>query len=742
MCMFSACDATKNIPQGQYLVSKVSLDVDTKDVNKGELSSYIRQQPNDPIVVDIYNWSYGSNSWFKKLIGKLGKAPVIYDERSRIKSENDIRTEMHNHGYLNAEVTSSIDTLKKKASIHYNVVSHDPYKIRNFKIDIDNARIQRILDGTSENRSRRRRLPSELKEGAVFDLYNLQNNVSRISDFLGNRGYYTTTADNFHYLADTTVQNNQVDLTLILKDSVKLVPFRIRNVSVYSGYDPLNRRQFRVQDSIINDDVKIYYDSKHFIRSNVLRRNIIVKPGQYYSSMRSERTYNNFTELNCISRTSIKYEEVADADSAMLDCNIYLTPGNIHGIQAGLDGTNKAGDFGVAANVAYTHHNIFNGSEVFGVKLRGAYEFVSGSQSDLLTHNFYEFGIGFTLGFPQTKLTPMHLLFNKQDYKVTSEFGVSFDIQRRPEYTREFFNFNWKNKWNNMSRTISQSLTILDVNYVMMPWMSDDFRNYINQEDNSLTKYSYENVFTAGIGYNIIYTNNMSGRFGQRLHTIRGGIETSGNLLDAAFRWAKANKSDEGQYNILGNPFAQYVKGDIDYAQTRQISAKGTIAFHVGLGAAYPYGNSTVMPFEKRYYAGGPNSVRGWSTRYLGPGSYNQDVNNPSTHVGDLNFITSFEYRHKWIKWLELAAYVDAGNVWTLREYDNQPGGMFEFSDFYKEIALGTGIGVRLDLGFLIVRLDTGKKVYDPAKEEGKRWVLFDKFGGNSAFYLAIGYPF
>jgi outer membrane protein assembly factor BamA len=230
----------------------------------------------------------------------------------------------------------------------------------------------------------------------------------------------------------------------------------------------------------------------------------------------------------------------------------------------------------------------------------------------------------------------------------------------------------------------------------------------------------------------------------QNLYTVRFNAETSGNVLNWIFEASHASKSENGEYTIFGNPFAQYIKGDIDFSESFSLSSSDALAFHAGLGVAYPYKNSGILPFEKRYYSGGPNNVRGWSTRYLGPGTYNRGrEGDPTTHVGDIKLIVSAEYRLKVLPWLEPAFFVDAGNIWTIKDYPNQPGGLFRWNSFLKEVAVGTGLGLRFDLSFLILRLDAGTRVYDPARPEGDRFALFKgSFFKNSAAYIAIGYPF
>ncbi|MDR3062377.1 MAG: BamA/TamA family outer membrane protein [Dysgonamonadaceae bacterium] len=732
-----SCSTTKYIPEGKYLLDAVDLKIDTKDVSKVEMEPFIQQTPNDPkFRLKIYNMVEGdTNKWFDRKIRKIGEPPVIYNRKLEQQSVRELTIEMKNKGYLNAKVTSEADTADKKAKVAYFIESNEPYRIRSYEIRIPDTRIDSIL----QNRRSRNVI---IRPGSLFDMSTLEKERSTVNSLLRNQGYFTSTESNLHYLADTTLNSHQVDLTLVMNDASRVKPYYINKVTVYSGVDPLEIESYKIVDSIHYKGITIFYDSVRFLRPSVINNNIMIRSGEFFRENRGNRTYNNFNQLGNVGRTNVQYVERNYPDSTLLDCDIYLTPGNIHSMQAGLDGTNKAGDLGVAANVSYGHHNLFNGAEWFNIRIRGAYEFVRAKSTDIVTHDFYEFGINPTLTFPK-----LHLPFIgkavKDRFHVNTRYGIGFDVQKRPEYTREFFNLNWTVLWNNERQTISQSLSLLDINYVMMPWKSGEFQNYLNHHVDSLTKYSYEDIFTAGIGYSLIFTNRESGRYRQRLYTIRFNAESSGNVLKWMFDLSNAKKSSSGQYTIFGNPFAQYVKGDMDFSQTIPFDRKNTLAFHAAIGVAYPYGKSTILPGVKRYYAGGPTSIRGWSTRYLGPGSYSADEGDPTNHVGDIRMELSGEYRYKWINWLELAAFIDAGNIWTIKNYADQPGGYFQLSRFYKEPAIGTGVGFRIDLGFLIIRLDGGTRVYDPALPEGNRWTfLKGNFSRNSAFYLAIGYPF
>lgn len=757
--LISSCNTTKFIPEGEYLLDKVSIEMDDKGVNESDLMPYIQQKPNSSSSVGIYNLVNNDSNFFKKAIRKLGKPGIIYKETMQNLSVEELNAQMHNLGYLNSKVSATADTTtaEKKARVTYHVHNGDPYRIRNFKNDIsimntgrrrrNNSRNTNNGNNLQENDSSTQRRPARnrsiLKEGTIFNLNLLENEITRVSSLLRNQGYYALTPNNIHYLADTTLRSNQVDLTMILLDSTQAIPYTIERVNVYSGFDPGDRDSYTVTDSVEQDGIHVYYNDANYLRKRVILNRILVKPGNLFRERAGESTFSLFQSLSGMGRVDVEYEEKNYADSTLLDCNIFLTPGNTHSIQLGVEGTNKAGDLGVALDVTYGNLNIFNGGEILNVHLRTSYEFVNSRANDAINNNFYEIGITPSLTFPSLHLPFLNSWFANR-FTSSTTYSLGYNIQRRPEFARNFFNFNWKLSWSSQRNILTQNLSLLDINYVNMPWISDFFKDYLNNNIDPLTRYSYDNVFTAGIAYSLIYTNSNRGRSRQNLYTLRFSAESSGNALNLLFSAFNAKKSEAGYYNILGNPFAQYVKGNIDFSQTFPFSPTNSLAFHIGIGVAYPYKNSTVLPFEKRYYAGGPNHVRGWSTRYLGPGTFNTSGgSNPALHVGDINFIMSAEYRYKLLPWFEPAFFVDAGNIWTIKDYESQPGGLFKWDRFYKEIAVATGIGLRFDLSFLIVRLDAGTRVYDPAKTDGSGFVLFKgKFFKNSALHFAIGYPF
>ena len=775
--LFLSCSTTRYIPEGEYLLDRLSLKTDSNEVSAGELMEFIRQKPNDSkFGLMIYNTVNNDSNWLKRFIRKIGEPPVVFNQNSVNQSINELSIEMRNLGFLNANVSASIDTAGKRASVNYRIQEGIPYRIRNYEIQLPDSQMTNLARGISPARSLLRRLTgiggqsadtsisrpvnstrnpqrprtnyvlaeSAIKQGNILNMNLLNVERARVGNILRNQGYYDLTVDNLHFLADSALNANQVDLSLLLRDTTLTTVYRIANVKVFSGYDPMRSERYIVTDSTIRKDIHIYYGRLHFLRPQMIADKVTIRPGGLYRERARESTYGLFQALNCVNRVDIAYKRGNYPDSTLLDCEIYLTPGNIHSFQTRLGGTNNAGDFGVALDVNYGHQNLFNGSEIFNIQMKGAYEFVSGkSKGNSMNPNFYELGIIPSLTFSRVHL-PFLSDYLQNNYNVQTQYSLGYNVQKRPEYTRNFFNFKWQIRWADRNSQVTHTVNLLDVNYVAMPWKSDLFQQYLHTEIDPLTRLSYNDVFTAGIGYNLLYTNVQAVKIRRRLYTIRFNAESSGNALRGIFSLTHANKNDAGQYEIGGNPFAQYLKGSIDFAETFSLDATSKFAFHAAFGLAYPYNNSIILPFEKRFFAGGPNSVRGWRTRYLGPGSFNQGIpGDPTTHVGDIYYILSAEYRQKVLKWLEPAFFIDCGNTWTIKDYEGQPGGLFRWNTFYKELAVGTGIGLRFDFSFFIFRLDAGTRVYDPALPESKRFVfLKNNIWNSSAAYVAIGYPF
>jgi hypothetical protein len=381
-------------------------------------------------------------------------------------------------------------------------------------------------------------------------------------------------------------------------------------------------------------------------------------------------------------------------------------------------------------------------------KFRTAYESLSGNFDGIINDRYTEYATEIGVTLPKF-VSPFLSKEFKRRMKATTEFAVSFNYQERPEYTRIIAGAAWKYKWNNRQNTVRRTFDLLDINYVYLPNSTIDFIDQI-APSNPLLRYSYEDHFIMKMGYTYYRTNKRIATTTLRkyvlqpsIYTLRTSVETAGNVL-YGLSSALGQKREDGAYKLFDIQYSQYVKGEIDYTYTRNFDTRNSIAFHTGFGVGVPYGNSSMLPFEKRFYAGGANGVRGWSVRTLGPGNY--DARNSVTdfinQCGDIRLDMSVEYRAKLFWVFEGALFVDAGNVWTIRNYENQPGGKFKFNSFYNEIAMAYGAGLRLDFSYFLLRLDLGMKAYNPAKSE-ERWpIASPRWKRDATFHFAVGYPF
>lgn len=750
-----SCSTQKYIPEGQYLLDNFEIKADDKRIDKVELESYVRQIPNSslPLVgklrLKIYNMAGKDTTWITRFVRKLGEAPIVYNPAQTSISAQQIQKELANEGFLNAQVDTVLSPKNKAMKVTYNITAGTPYTIRKYELDSANipGRMYRALSFYNRR--------SAIKPGMLLDQNKLGEEQTQLTTFFRNIGYYSFSKEYMYHKVDTTLNSHQADVFLSLypeKDSLAFHRYNVRNTVVRSGFDPTsddNEEIFSNPDTVSYEGMTFIYGKNKFLRKSTLHRNTLLRPGRRYSDMLYSRTFSAFSSMGVVKQTNIELTPIPTQDSIKLvDVFINISPANTHWFQVGVEGTNSAGDLGIAPNISYQHQNLFNGGEVFSVKLKGAYEFISGkSEEDLLNNNYYEFGFDVGLSFPQFLFPWLKKSWREQP-TASTQFSVGLNNQHRPEYTRQFFNATITYRWSTLRNRLRHTLDFFDLNYIRMPWYSDEFwEKYINNPTSTMLSTMYQDQLIARSGYTVVYTKNTSNaRVVTKSYTIRGGLDVGGLLPLLITSFSSADRDEYGQKKIMGIPFAQYWKVDLSFAQTHTFRDRNSLAYRIGFGIGNPYGTSIALPFEKSYFAGGANSVRGWSTRRLGPGSYKPKDGSEDfiNQVGDIKLDMGIEYRMKASSFIELAAFADAGNVWTIREYDDQPGGLFKFSNFYKEIALSYGLGLRFDLGFLLLRLDAGMKAYDPSKDEGKdRWVITKpNFGSNFAWHFAIGYPF
>ena len=691
-----------------------------KDFNVSLLEPYVRQKANSKwfslfkIPLATYSLS-GTDTirWINRMLKNIGEAPVVYDTVMAERSCEALRSAMSNMGYLHSEVELQTRRKGKKVRVTYILKPGEPYYLRNVRYDIADDSIRALLDADRQY---------TLRTGAPFTVERLDAERNRITNFLLENGYYKFNKDFIHFSADSARDSREIDLTLHL-DKYRpnsnapetLHPrYTIGTVSYASG------------------------DKGHIqLRPKVLQYNTAIIPGTPFSANALQKTYNNFARLKAIRYTNIKFSELPD--TSVLDCDIQVSTNKPHTLSFQPEGTNTAGDLGAAASLTYENRNIFHGSELFSIELRGAFEAITGLEG-YQNQDYEEYSVEAKLQFPRFVAPFLSKTFRRRS-TASSELSVAWDLQNRPEFHRRVFSTAWRYRWAEPRHHVSYRFDLLDLNYVYMPWISATFKHdYLDSVSNrnAILRYNYEDLFIMKMGFGITYNNDKL--------ALRANVETAGNLLGAFANMASFRKNDVGQHTLFNIAYAQYVKFDFDFTKQIRFDTHNVLALHGAFGIAYPYGNSTVLPFEKRYFSGGANSVRGWGVRELGPGKFKGTDGRIDfiNQTGDMKLDLSAEYRTFLFWKFDGAAFIDAGNIWTLRSYAEQPGGQFKISEFYKQIAVAYGVGLRLNFGYFILRFDMGMKAINPAYENHKEHYAFlnPDFGRDFSFHFAVGLPF
>ena len=756
LALFSSCSVNKFIPEGHYLLDEVNIVSDTKEVKPSLFTTYVRQNPNAKwfnlvrVPMRIYCISgKDSTKWNNRFFRKLGDAPEIYNETTARKSQQEIEKAVRNMGYMRARVHLDTTIQKNKLKLNYRIEAKQPYTVKHIAYNIDDLKINDFIQKDSAQ--------SLLYEGMPFDVVALDNERQRITQLLQNNGYYKFNKDFLVYQADTTRNTFLVDLTM------KLLPYQRRKEDAPTSHQQYKLRNinfltesemgatnesYNLYDSIHYKGLNVYYDNKIYLRPGTLANFNYLRPNELYNEEDVQNTYTAMGRLHALKYTNIRFNEVNQNDSTMLDANILLTKAKNQSLAFEIEGTNSAGDLGAAASLTFQHRNVFKGSETFTIKARGAYEAITGLQEGYESDDYKEYGIEASLNFPEFKFPFLSSDFKKKIH-ATSEVGLNFNSQIRPEFTRTLTSASWSYRWTDKKRS-QHRFDLLNINYVYVPWKSDNFNAYLENltDRNSILIKSYEDLLIVRMGYSFTYNSandRTQTRSNNNSYSIRMNVEESGNLLYLASKAINSTpKADKG-FVIANIPFAQYIKGDFDFAQNWNINNRNSFVFHIGMGVAYPYGNSQMLPFEKRYFSGGPNSVRGWSVRSLGPGSYKGKEGNVNyiNHTGDIKLDLNIEYRTHLFWKLNGAAFIDAGNIWNIRDYEGQEEGTFKFNRFYQQLAVAYGLGIRFDLDYLIVRFDGGMKAVNPMETGKNKYPLIKpKFDRDFTFHFAVGYPF
>ncbi len=751
--LFYGCNPAKYVPKDKYLLNSNNINIHNNDINKKELKSYVRQKVNRKILgfLRFHLWLYNlsninKNKGINKYLQNVGEEPVLWDRDATDRSVKQMRLYLTKKGYYNASVYDSVIFNKKKANVTYFVYPNKPYLIRNISYAFEDTTIRLLIFSDTLN--------SKIKRGAVYDEDILLNERIRIEYFLRNNSYFNFNRDFIGYEPDSSLNSRNVDIVIHFRASGIRAPNSILVASQYRKYK-INRviistendvgtqqnsnYQPMLRDTISSNGIKFIYQSNFWVRPNIILQSTYIFPGSEYKLSEEEETKNHLFSLNVFSIVKIQFTENQYSDTSQyryLDCQIRLSPLNIQSYSFEVEGTNSSGNFGGAVNLVYQHKSLFGNAENFSLKLRGALESVRKAQSLTDIQTVHEYGAEASISLPKFLLPINRSNFVKK-YNPKTVLTVSYNFQQRIEYTRTVANasigYNWKS-----GKYASQSFRPVEISFVNIPRITHNYDSIVN--NSFLAHIFYDHLITS-TGYSYTF-NNQNFRKKKDFQYFRWNAESAGNLLNTYNKLVGTMKYDSSYYKLFKTRYSQYLKTDIDYHYFHYISDINSVVYRLFAGIGVPYGNATAIPFEKQYFAGGANSMRGWQPYLLGPGSSVATSHYPD-RTGDLKLEANAEYRFKLFWVLEGALFADAGNIWSLSKNDDRIGGQFKWNKFYKDVALATGVGLRWDFGFFLFRTDLGMKMRDPSLPQDTRW-FFNRgmTASDFAFSIAINYPF
>ncbi len=761
LLVLASCSSTRFVPDDRLLLNNTDIHVDNRTINKEELKKHVRQKGNLKILgfikfhLAMYNLSSKKKStgWMKR----IGEAPVLYEDYLTIRSKEQLKSYLNNKGYYNAIISDTVIVKKKKrkVDVNYSIKSGTPYRIRNYTYQIEDPQLRSLLLADTVNQI--------IGSGDIFDVDVLNAERNRLSDVLKDYGFFNFTPDHIQYLADSLLYNQQVDLVVEFSDADianevdSLFPhkkYKFRKYNVSPDFVPIQlsrRKNLTAIDTMEVGDYHFYYRKKLKYNPVVFKNLNRIPDSIYYSLSNVKKTYRALNQLKQFKVVNINFTELdtlLENNTGLLDANLQLSALPRQGFSVDIEGTNSSGNLGIAGNLNYQHRNVFRGAEIFNLKLKGAVERQRALVNDnKLDFNTREFGLEGSLKIPKF-LSPLksNKFFNYQIPETS--FSLGYNYQRRPDYTRTITNFKFGYNWkSSVFRT--HYLNLVDLNYVNLYEFNENFINLIKD---LYIKSSFTDHLVFALNYTLVdNTQNLSKRKNYRYY--KWSIESAGNLLSAYTGLAGKSKTLEldsvtNQYvsyhELFGTRFAQYVKSDFEYRYGYMLDKYSSLVGRAFIGIGVPYGNFDVLPFEKKYFSGGANGIRAWQVRSLGPGTYSAPQGAYPNQSSDVKLEANVEYRYRFIGLVEGALFLDAGNIWAINDKDNRPGAQFHFDQFYKQIAIGTGMGFRFDFTYFVFRLDLGMKLRDPSLEQGRRFIIGNYPIKSDHFNLsfAIGYPF
>ncbi|MFR9503460.1 MAG: BamA/TamA family outer membrane protein [Rikenellaceae bacterium] len=778
-----SCGVARHTPQGSYFLQRVKIKEDQETEKEQRipnyvLESYIRQTPNKRFLgTNFYVWAYNladpdkDNAWnrFKR---KVGQAPIYYDSSLTEKGAENLKIYLNSQGYYSSESAFEVDTTKRRsrAIVTYSVEQGAPYIIESHNYIFRDTLIRPLIlrDTTS----------SLIKVGSPFNATTLDSERERIANYMRENGYYNFSTNNIEFLADTLMGNKRVALTTIVKQYLSgyneqgeaimknNIRYRVNSVSVAPDFDPTvimtdTAYLSKVDTSIYRGLNIVFEGDRSNVRQKVLRQSIPIYPNSYFNSSLVDETYKNLISIGYFKSAKVIFAEcptdeiIIDTtqyniplkrviDSALLNsspishlnCNVLCTPALTQSVKVEVEGSSTTSFYGLSLTTGYQNRNILRGAEAFDIALTTGYEYMKSQYA--AKRKASELGLSTGLSFPRF-IMPIFGNSFPSVVQPRSNLELSISYQDRPYYTRTLAGASWDYSWRSRSGLSSYTVRPIDINLIEVTDLNTDFYESLN---NDYLEQSFETQLVTGLSFSYAYNSQQANALSNAT-MLRYNFESSGNLVDALEHMFDT-PSDGDVYHVFGIPYAQYVRTDINVSRKIMLGEVTAIAARWYSGVGVAYGNSLSLPFDRLFYTGGSNSMRGWSPRTLGPGSTLSDDDSDAypNKVGDIKLEANLELRFPLWDNIHGATFFDVGNVWYMNKdsYDD-PAGIFHFDSFYKQLGFNTGLGIRLDITFAVLRLDWGVQLHNPNLPEGERWIK--RFNWDyTSFNFGVGYPF
>ncbi|MDP1622722.1 MAG: BamA/TamA family outer membrane protein [Bacteroidales bacterium] len=752
--LLASCSGTRHLPIGEKLYTgvKIRFESTEKIANKKKrqlkttAKNAVRPEPNKKILgMRPQLWMYMAagekpESKFKKWLKKNGEAPVFLSSVKPAVTSAIIDAQLFNIGIFRSYTEFKKIEKKHTAKVIYTSHIHAPFKVKELIYAVSDDSISRIIITGMKK--------SLIKTGDDYSLENLKNERMRIDDLLKNNGYFYFNPDYLVFKADTSNINHDVTFRLTLKDSIPekvLTVYRINNVFIDQDYSLEEDGTVKLKDTLrYQGNYFLGNESEMKIRPKVISRSVYLRKNEIYSRINHNITLNRLMTMGNFKFVRINFSDSDTSAAGFLDITILMTPMPQRTFRAELELVSKSNNYmGPRLNTSLLNRNAFKGAELLNISLAASFE-AQFSGTNLFS---YAFTPQVELYLPRF-LVPFKIKSTNSLYIPKTRFSLSFTYTKRVGYfDMRTFQFIFGYRWKKDIRQ-EHELNPINISYTTLANKTDAFIELL--ATNPFLKKSYEEQFIAGGNY--IYTyNEQVIPFKKMQYFFQLSTEAAGNVFSLAYLITGKKVSADNPSKVVGSVYSQYARLSIDGRGFYNFKDNNKFAVRFFTGVGVPFGNSSILPYTKQFFSGGPNSIRAFHINSVGPGTYNQ--HNDSIGFmqlgGDVKLEMNAEYRFTIYRFLKGALFADAGNTWLLKSNPSTPGGQFSWSGFYKEIAVGAGIGLRIDVSFFIIRFDLAMPLRKPWLENGQRWVINQiDFGSpawrseNLILNVAIGYPF